>query len=71
MNEKIKAETHGINERFQKMETRLTACVDGKVDMSSKQHERKWTKAMLKSWPFSQKKQATPILGHQRERCLI
>ena len=32
MNEKKEAKMHEINERFQKMETRLTACVDAKAD---------------------------------------
>ena len=36
MNEKIEGERHEINERPQKMETRLTACVDAKVDKAIK-----------------------------------
>ena len=36
MNKKIEAETHESNERLQKMETQLTACVDAKMDNAIK-----------------------------------
>ena len=53
MNEKKEAEAHESNERLQEMETRLTACVEKKYTMPSKQHSREWTEAVLNSRPFS------------------